>query len=238
MRSFRARARTVRHEPVWSPSGQYIAFVADLADIDIFRVERRRHEPDQAHRPRTNSTTLASTGRPNAREDRVRCATRSPRQTSGQWIRTDESGAIRSRIRLRTRTVGVLHPTATKIVFSSTTAPRSASTRRPATGGPETFLTRGDHIPTGSPSPINSYPRPKGATPFCASLAIAYKPVHRAGPNPRPAARLPVVRESPEDLGSPNRRHRRLQRHAALATRATCARHGRRRARAAPTTRT
>ena len=48
-----------------------------------------------------------------------------------------------------------------------------------------------EHEPDWQPIPINSYPRPKGATPFYGSLTIAYDPAR--APTERTARRLPTA---------------------------------------------
>ena len=51
------------------------------------------------------------------------------------------------------------------------------------------------------------YPRPKGATPLRVPLVPAFRQCTVAGPHPRAAARVPVVRSPAPDVGQPHRRH-------------------------------
>jgi Tol biopolymer transport system component len=69
-------------------------------------------------------------------------------------------------------------------------------------GTGETRLTTGfaDDTPAWQPVPINSYPRPKGATPVRASLTIAYKPC--TAPNRQHGAPLDVLSCNPPQMTS------------------------------------
>ena len=57
-----------------------------------------------------------------------------------------------------------------------------------------------------------SYPRPKGATPFRASLAAVVQAVHRSEPHPRPAARARLVQPAVAELEHAHGGHARRKR--------------------------
>jgi hypothetical protein len=70
-----------------------------------------------------------------------------------------------------------------------------------ASGGGEQNVTNSPGVAEGSPSwqpvPINSYPRPKGATPFQTYLTVAYKPCSSGAENRQHGAPLDVPSCSP-----------------------------------------
>ena len=68
-------------------------------------------------------------------------------------------------------------------------------------------------MPHWQPIPVNSYPRPKGATPSRFSLVTAYEPVH-APPNRThgPPLAFRLLQPAREELALPDGRHRGLQR--------------------------
>ena len=75
---------------------------------------------------------------------------------------------------LRLGSGGVWSPDGQKIAFNHSAVNAGIFTAN-ADGSGETFVVAG-FSPNWQPIPINSYPRPKGATPFYGSLTIAYEP--------------------------------------------------------------
>jgi hypothetical protein len=82
----------------------------------------------------------------------------------------DGSGAVP----VRDGRSAVWSPDGARIAFSFPGPPAGIWTAN-ADGSGAAFVAAGD-FPSWQPIPINSYARPKGATPFRASLTIAYKP--------------------------------------------------------------
>ena len=79
---------------------------------------------------------------------------------------------------------------------------------------PITSGTPPDRFPDWQPIPINSYPRPKGATPLRASLTTAYNQCTAPDRTHGPPLAFPSCANPTEDLIPPHGRHRRLQRPA------------------------
>jgi Tol biopolymer transport system component len=158
-------------DPVWSPDGGLIAFGADLSAYDIFTV----------HANGTNLTNLTNSPDegdhdPNWSPDAARITWGSGDFTVPDIWTMDRNGGSKTNLTNDPANdqQPAYSPDGTKIVFLSTRAQTGLHVMN-ATGGTPTFLTTGAD-PDWQPIPINSYPRPKGATPMLISLVPSYQP--------------------------------------------------------------
>jgi Tol biopolymer transport system component len=159
--------------PVWSPNGQYIVFGADLAEFDLFRVDA-----DGSNRITLTDSQNDLDSFPNWAPDGSKIAFgRDPFSQADIWtMNPDGTGQAPLITNPSPDENPAYSPDGTRMVFYSTRTPLGIYTASSAGGG-QTFLTRGiAGDPDWQPIPINSYPRPKGATPFYGSLTIAYEP--------------------------------------------------------------
>jgi len=159
--------------PVWSPDGKYIAFGADLAEFDLFRVDA-----DGANRVTLTDSPNELDSFPNWAPDGSKIAFgRDPFTQADIWtMNPDGTGQAPLITNPSPDENPAYSPDGTKIAFYSSRTPLGIYTASSA-GGPETFLTRGiGGDPDWQPDPEGGYPRPKGATPFYGSLTVAYEP--------------------------------------------------------------
>jgi Tol biopolymer transport system component len=198
--------------PAWSPDGGSIAFTGYTGDLtfilgdDLYTVA-----PDGTGRTQlthTNSDTVV-VDFPNWSPDGARLLfTRLGDESLG--IRTiNRDGSGETSVSSAVPRGGVAwSPDQTKIAFDATTTSRggwevyvmsadgSGATR--LTDDPSTTVY--NYQADWQPIPINSYPRPKGATPLFTYLTVAYKPC--ASPNKQHGSPLAVLSCSPPQQAS------------------------------------
>ncbi len=147
--------------PVWSPDGGLVAFSADLAEFDIFTIE-----PSGANRINLTTSPTDLDRDPNWSPDASRIAWgRDPFSVEAVWV-MNRDGTGKAQL-IPGASDPAWSPDGSKIVTEGITV-------HAADGTSATFLTSGVD-PDWQPIPVNSYPRPKGATPTRAALVPAYR---------------------------------------------------------------
>jgi TolB protein len=151
----------------WSPDGDRVAFSAVTgAEADVYTV--RPDGTDLA----SLTTSPGTDDDPNWSPDGARIAFLSTRQPNGIWAMNRDGSAATS-----VKPLGgypAWSPDGSKIAYVDPGPPSGVWTMDSGGGG-ATFLVGGTE-PDWEPIPVDSYPRPKGATPLYASLTIGYVP--------------------------------------------------------------
>ena len=189
-------------EPAWSPDGGKIAFVSGRdTGFDIYTIN-----PDGTGETRLTNSSPSS--EPNWSPDGTRVALRG---VDNEIFSINRDGT--GRTRLTTNTAVDLGPAwspdGSRIAFSSqrdgdgdiyTMNPDGTQVRRVTTTGSQPPDYWPSSRPDWQPIPYTGYARPKGATPFRASLVVAYRkctaPNEQHGPSLAFGSCAPPVQES------------------------------------------
>jgi Tol biopolymer transport system component len=148
--------------PAWSPDGGLIAYADPLPGLDIWTVKSDGTGAVNHH----NSPEGDRETNPNWSPDATKIIYENDHGSAGGIWRMDRDGSNQTSLTADGEMNPAYSPDGTLIVF---TGVRMMS----ANGGPATFVT-GGRDPDWQPIPVNSYPRPKGASPMRVSLVTAY----------------------------------------------------------------
>jgi WD40-like Beta Propeller Repeat len=165
----------IPNQSSWSPNGELIAYKS--TDFDPHIVVVRRDGTGATSLPHASGTSAVD---PNWSPDRATLVFASDRENFGPFhlYTMNGDGSDQTRVSNDELHGPAWSPDGSKLAAETNPWPTEIVTLNPDGSG-LTNLTNNpafDREPDWQPIPINSYPRPKGATPFYASLAIAYKP--------------------------------------------------------------